>query len=105
MLAPHLKNRRVFVSACEAVNSSLAEALMPGTGCYSVIGPAGAVRFGDAAVMWAAFYHLMFKQNASAMKGADIRATLESLVNTFDVPMTYIRQRSEPPYWRELQID
>ncbi len=105
MLQPHLKGRRVFVSACEAVNPALAEALLPDTGCYSIIGPAGDVGFGDAAVMWAAFYHLMFKQNASAMKGADIRAVLKALVNTFHVPMTYIRQRPEHPFWRELPIE
>jgi hypothetical protein len=54
LLVPYLKQRRLFVSACEAVNRDLAAALMPDSGCYSIIGPAREVGFGDAAVMWAA---------------------------------------------------
>lgn len=66
--------------------------------------PARDVGFDEAAVMWAAFYHLMFKQNARAMKGADIQSMLERLIETFGTPMSYIRQASTPPYWREVTL-
>lgn len=105
LLRPHLKGRRLFISACEAANASLARAVMPRSGCYSIVGPAGEVGFDEAAVMWAAFYHLMFKQNLSAMKGGDIRNVLERLIATFGVPMTYIRHsKSSKQGWREVTL-
>lgn len=104
LLVPYLKERRLFVSACEAVNRDLAEAVMPDSGCYSIIGPARDIAFGDAAVMWAAFYHLIFKQNAKVMKGADIRHILERLIETFSTPMTYIQRTTAPPHWREVTL-
>src|SRR5438105_2928617 len=32
---PYLKGKRLFVSACSMVNNSLAEKILPGSGCYS----------------------------------------------------------------------
>lgn len=104
MLAPYVADRRVFVSACEAVNDDLARSLMRRGGCYSIVGPATEVRFDDAAVIWAAFYHLMFKENPKAMKSTGIEAALGRLVETFGVPMTYIRRTSKRPYWRRTEL-
>jgi hypothetical protein len=101
---PYLAGRRLFVSACEAVNGNLATAVMRRNGCYSIVGPAKNVGFDEAAVMWAAFYHLMFKNNATAMKGADIRSTLTRLIGTFDVPLSYIRRTGTAPYWKEAKL-
>jgi hypothetical protein len=56
-----LEGRRVFVSACEMANETLAGALLKKTGCYSLIGPAKEIGFDDAAAFWISFYHLMFK--------------------------------------------
>lgn len=104
LLRPHLKGRRLFVSACAAVNGSLADFLMRRAGCYSIVGPARDVGFDEAAVMWAAFYHLMFKENPRAMKAAAIESALSQLIETFAVPMTYIRRMSKPPYWRQVTL-
>jgi hypothetical protein len=105
LLRPHLKGRRLFVSACQAVNSSLASALMRKGGCFSIVGPAADIGFDEAAVMWAAFYHLMFKENVKAMKSPGIESALRRLVETFEVPMTYIQRTSKAPYWRCLELD
>lgn len=104
MFAPYLINRRVFVSACQAANEDLARSLMRKGGCYSIVGPASDIQFNDAAVIWAAFYHLMFRENPKAMKGAGIEAALTRLVKTFGVPMTYIRRTSKAPYWRKVEL-
>ena len=39
ILNPHLTGRRLFVSACEMVHIDLARAIIPESGCFSVIGP------------------------------------------------------------------
>mgnify|MGYP002619507055 CR=1 FL=1 len=64
----YLYKKRLFLSACSATNRHLAEKVMPISNCYSIIGPANNIQFNDAAIIWAAFYHLIFKANERAMK-------------------------------------
>jgi hypothetical protein len=59
----YLKEKRLFVSACSAVNDDLAKEIIPNSRCYSLIGPRKDIRFHDAAIIWASFYHLNFKEN------------------------------------------
>jgi hypothetical protein len=58
---PYLLKRRIFVSACSAVNDNLARTIIPTSGCYSIVGPIDDIYFGHAAIIWASFYHLMFE--------------------------------------------
>jgi len=39
MVRPFLKERRLSVSVCEVVNNGLADAVLPGSKCRSLIGP------------------------------------------------------------------
>lgn len=89
IVRPALKKRRLFISACSMTNSAFADAIMPGSGCYSIIGPKEGVLFGDAALLWASFYHLMFNRNEKAMKNSDISNIVHSVASTFDVPLRY----------------
>ena len=89
ILGPEFYHRRLFVSACAAVNDRLARAIIPATGCYSVIGPQDDVYFDDAAVIWASFYHLAFRENPDAMKGGNLRSILRRLVKMYDVRLRY----------------
>jgi len=84
-----LNKKRLFLSACSATNIHLAEKVIPNSDCNSVIGPSSDIKFDDAAIIWAAFYHLIFKANNRAMKRIDILPTLKTLVKTFDVGMNY----------------
>jgi hypothetical protein len=88
---PYLAGRRLFISACEATNTAFVKAILPNSGCHSVIGPVGAVEFGDAAIMWAAFYHLMFKLDDQAMNRRNLEAVLTKTSATFGVGMRYYR--------------
>lgn len=88
-LRPVLHDRRLFISACEMVNKSLAKAIMPDSGCYSIIGPTKAVAFSDAAILWASFYHLMFNRNFDAMKREEIMRCCGLISNLFGVPLNY----------------
>jgi hypothetical protein len=88
-LKPVLKDKRLFLSACSAVNESLALSIIPPSQCYSIIGPTKDIEFRDAAIFWASFYHLMFKNNGSAMYRNDIIENIQKVVNAFNQEFNY----------------
>ena len=49
ILNPHLRGRRLFLSACSMVHEDLAKEIIPDSGCYSVVGPNEDILFSDAA--------------------------------------------------------
>jgi len=67
----------------------LAEQVIPKTNCYSIIGPRNDIAFRDAAIMWASFYHLMFKKNARQMLREGLIENLQKVVDTFNEPLNY----------------
>lgn len=89
LVSNYLFGKRLFVSTCQATNSRLIKNIIPISGCNSVIGPVNSIEFRDAAISWAAFYHLMFKSNPGSMKRDPIIRTLQKVVNTFEQPMNY----------------
>ncbi len=90
ILRPHLRGRRVFLSACEMTTRNLAdELLLHGSGCYSVIGPSEKVYFSDAALLWSSFYHLVFRTNDEIMKRKWVLTHLQSTATLFGVRMNY----------------
>ena len=100
LIAPHIKKRRLFVSACSATNRHFADSLMPDSGCYSVLGPDQDILFGDAAVLWASFYHVMFSADSTAMKYAVIKAKAQEVANMYRLRLTLIDHHtsSSEPY-------
>jgi len=90
LLKPHLRNRRLFVSACSPTNEALAAALMPNSKCYSILGPEEKIDFSDAAVLWASFYHVMFKADSDAMKYKNIKAKAQEVSDMFRVKLKLI---------------
>jgi len=77
LLAPHVKKRRVFLSACLAAESRFARTLLLNSECYSVLAPVGQINFDDAAIFWASFYHVMFKANFDSMSRKEIIHAVE----------------------------
>ncbi len=96
VINPHLNEKRLFVSACSAVNSNLANEIIPNTGCYSLIGPRKDIKFSDAAIIWASFYHLIFKENPIVMKRKEILPTLKNIANTFGISLYYFSNTKSP---------
>lgn len=94
ILRPHLKGRRLFLSACEMVHMDLAKAVIPQSGCYSVIGPNESVRFTDAAVLWSSLYHLMFSHNSESMKRNELLKFLKETSRLFQVRMSYFSKNT-----------
>ena len=89
ILRPYLHNKRVFISACEMVNEDLAKAIIPDSGCYSIIGPSEPVAFSDAAILWASFYHLIFNYDEERIERKGIIKYCQHIVNLFGVPLNY----------------
>lgn len=96
LVKPHLDNRRLFLSACSMTNDTLAQSIMPRSGCNSILGPDQDIRFSDAAVLWASLYHVMFSADSTAMKSKVLKAKAQEVANMFGVRLTFIgRDRSD----------
>lgn len=104
MLEGKLKYRRLFMSACASVNDSLAENVVKISGSNSIIGPSSTVDMDEIAIFWASFYHLMFKNNPTAMKKKDIVKTLDSLVKLYNLSIKYYKKSARKPYYSEERI-
>ena len=89
ILRPHLDGRRLFLSACAMIHPDHAKAIIPQSGCNSVIGPNENISFLDAAVLWSSLYHLMFSSNADAMKRDQLLKFLRQTSKLFQVSMSY----------------
>lgn len=87
ILRPRLKKRRLFLSACEMATPELAGIILKDSGCYSVVGPTVEVGFSEAALLWASFYHLMFKEDPKVMKRDTIRRHTRGVSELFRVPL------------------
>jgi hypothetical protein len=90
LIKPYLRKRRLFVSACSATNRTLADVIMPDSGCYSILGPDEDIYFSDAAVLWASFYHVMFKTDSTAMKYKTIKAKAQEVSDMYRVRLKLI---------------
>lgn len=106
-LAPHMDNsQRLFFSACSVVNENLATAVMQGSGCYSIIGPKEDISFGDAALMWASFYHLMFRDRSKTkMTSKRIASALRRIQQTFRKEFVYFTRAANERCWDEIDLN
>jgi hypothetical protein len=97
LIAPYISKRRLFLSACSATNRSFAENVMSGSGCYSILGPAQDILFSDAAVLWASFYHVMFRADSTAMRYGAVKAKAQEVADMYRVALTLIDHNGAPP--------
>lgn len=97
LVTPHLKYRRIFISACSAVNKNLAKEIFPFVKCYSLIGFDKEVHFDDAAITWASFYHIMLKKDR--MKYDDISPILKKLSQLYQIQINYF-QANRSTKWK-----
>jgi hypothetical protein len=95
ILAPHLRGRRLFLSACSIANRFLAKRLMPESGCYSILGPHGSIYFHTAAMLWASLYHVMFTADEKFMTHPVLRGKAQEVADMFRVKLCYIRLNSK----------
>ncbi|SFW55325.1 hypothetical protein [Pseudomonas sp. NFACC04-2] len=89
ILEPHLKKRRLFLSACSMIHDKFLSALFSTTKCISVVGPREDIYFSDAAVTWPAIYHLMFSENTDRMTRSHLKAQLAHVRALFKIDLAY----------------
>jgi hypothetical protein len=106
LVKPFVCKRRLFVSACEVVNSEFAAAVLPGSDCYSLVGSRNKISFGDAAMMWASFYHLMLRDpDQEEIKGGKIRWGLRRLKAAFGVEFDYFKPTGNVQGYEKVDIE
>lgn len=71
--------RRLFLSTCRAATVELAKAIFRRGECLSVAGPVKKIRFGDSAIFWASFYHLMLKRKGRRMLGSKVEKAMTTM--------------------------
>ena len=105
-IAPYMDLRqRLFFSACSVVNKKLATAVMQASGCQSVIGPKEDISFGDAALMWASFYHLMFRdKDQNKMTSGKIGWALRRIHYAFQREFVYFTRADNDQCWKEVNV-
>ncbi|MBE0391534.1 hypothetical protein [Flavobacterium sp. PL002] len=90
IVGPNLKNKRLFISACSAVNRKLANQIFPFYHCYSLMGFDKDIYFNDAAITWASLYHLIIP--IDKMKTDYISETTKKLSELYKVPINFFKQ-------------
>jgi hypothetical protein len=106
-----LRNRRLFISACSIGKGPLPQLVREkNKGMYSVACPMDDIPFTRAAAIWAAFYVRMFDVSTqtngpSTLKNAQIRRSLKSLCQLFDVQFQWSYDRSNDNSKLDTWID
>lgn len=81
-----LKNRRLFVSACEVGNELFSELVFAkNKGMYSIASPKTEIFFDQAVAFWSAFYVKLFSENSSYVKNDVIVYTLKRLCDLYEI--------------------
>lgn len=95
LLQPHMEGKRLFISACKMVHSDLAKAVIPISGCNSVVGPTENIAFTDSAIVWAAIYHLVFSEDTERITRDNLQGKLKRACQLFEVRFAYYAKTSK----------
>jgi hypothetical protein len=103
---PVLRNRRVFLSACDIAQVELANRLFRDldTAPYSLTGPTQDIYFSDAAVIWASLYNLLFKDDSEAISGPRLREHLAKLCELNSVSFAHFGRITSSPHYKEYDF-
>ncbi len=106
MFSGLLHERRLFLSACEIAQRSLARALFENyeTSPYSVTGPYAEADFSTLAAIWTNLYDLLFRNDSVTVAGADIRKYLRILCKVNEVRFRYFGRLKTAPYFKEYRL-
>lgn len=100
MLEGLMKNRRLFVSACETGNELFSTVVSArNKGMYSIAAPSEQIRFDHAVALWSAFYVKAFSIDNTAMKRKHIDSALRKLCQLFLIDFHWSYYRAEQDKW------
>jgi len=97
MVGPHLRRKRLFMSACSVTTANLARAVFNNGGCISLLGPKEKINMDISAVFWPAFYQLMFNREAGGMKTKAVIADVMLLGHAFAEQFHLFRPKDAAP--------
>jgi hypothetical protein len=106
LVAGHLPNRRLFVSACE-VGNELFSTLVAGRnrGMYSIASPRVTIPFDKAVALWSALYVHIFSVDADFVKAREIQHALDTLCMLFDVPFLFSVYHAHSDEWEHREVE
>src|SRR5262249_40998434 len=106
LVRPHLSSRRLFISACSMTNDTLAKAIIPKSGRYSLLGPAQDVAISDAAILWASLYHVFFANDPKSIDRAGLTTKAQEVATMFRVPLKlFVPSESVRKGYRSVPIE
>ncbi|MES1940075.1 hypothetical protein T5B8_07518 [Salinisphaera sp. T5B8] len=106
MLDGLLKNRRLFVSACEAGNELFSTVVSArNKGMYSIAAPRTPIRFDHAVALWSAFYVRIFSLGETAMRRKGINNELKKLCGLFEVELHLSYYNAKYDKWNHQVIN
>ena len=100
-----LKNRRLFMSACETGSEIFSEIVASNNkGMYSIAAPIDSIRFDQAYAIWTAFYTKAYLIDQAKMKKPYMYSALQKLCRLFDVRFHWSNYDAPRDRWihREL---
>jgi hypothetical protein len=105
LLSDKLDKKRLFLSSCLSTNKYLANRIMAASDCFSIIGPDKEINMDDAAIFWASFYQIMFKNNPKMMSHNSLIKLLIELKKLYNIPLKYFTtSKTHPEGWKEVKI-
>ena len=100
-----LRNRRLFVSACETGNELFVETVRGANrGMHSIVSPRSKIATGSAVAMWCAMYMRSFYRGPDVMRVSDIRNALDLLGRMFGTEFLLSVYRAEVDGWEDACI-
>jgi hypothetical protein len=100
-----MNNKRLFMSACQGANRSLANKVIIGSGAMSLIGTPTDLYFDKAVLFWPSFYHVINKLDSEHMNRKILIKTLQKCTDLFGVQINYYSKiKKEPKALRCLKI-
>ncbi len=95
LVAPYIKDKRLFISACNIMNEKFSYAIFSRAKGYSLMGTMTEVPFMDSAIFWQAFYHIMFRLDRKKMQRKEIIENANKLAGLFEVKIGYSYPKSK----------
>ncbi len=106
LFSGHLKNRRLFLSACSTGNPTFARALREkNKGMYSIAAPTNDIEFRHAAALWGAFYVRLFSVDSDGMKSREINFALTQMCGLFDIQFFWTWYDAKNDEWKEMILE
>lgn len=100
-----LRNRRLFMSACETGNELFSTCVAArNKGMYSIAAPIQQIRFDQAYAIWTSFYTKAYLMDKNMMKAKYISSALANMCKFFEVSFHWSRYDPKKDNWSHTEL-